>query len=173
MSSTKMLRRIALGAAVASAAFATATWSQPQQQQATWSMEAPLPAGRSEMRAALVNGKIYMIGGGWTEMKDGKEVENYTTGFATEYDPATDRWRELTKAPEGLTHQALAVVNGKIYVAGGFAGSRHTLPSAGFYAYDPKTDKWQTLAPLSAKRGSVALAQVNGIIHAIGGRVGG
>jgi N-acetylneuraminic acid mutarotase len=117
-----------------------------------------------------VNGKIYLIGGAWTEMKDGQAVENYTTGFTTEFDPQTGTWRERTRAPEGLTHQALAVLNGKIYVAGGFGGSRHTLTSAGFYSYDPATDRWQTLAPLSGKRGAVGVATVGGMIHVIAGR---
>ena len=42
---------------------------------------------RSEMKAATVGGKIYLIGGAWTEMKNGEAVDNYTTGFTTEYDP--------------------------------------------------------------------------------------
>jgi N-acetylneuraminic acid mutarotase len=144
-----------------------------QQQPGTWSMAAPLPQARSELQAATVDGKIYAVGGGWTETKDGKQIERYTDGFMTEYDPRTDRWRERARSPEGRTHEGIAVLGGKIYLAGGFAGGRHSLPSAGVYSYDPASDHWQSLAPLSWLRGSVALTAVNGRLHAIGGRVMG
>lgn len=152
-------------------AAASAAPASAQQPTASWTKMAPLPTARSEMKAATVSGKIYLIGGGVNEIKDGQEVQNYTAGFTTEYDPATNSWRERARAPEGLTHQALAVLNGKIYVAGGFAASQHTQSSAGFYSYEPATDRWQTLPPLSGKRGGGVLASVGGLIHSIGGRV--
>ena len=167
-----MLRRVILVASILASAFA-APAAFAQQQAGTWSVAAPLPQGRSEVQAATVNGKVYLFGGGWDEMKDGKAVENYTTGFTSEYDPQTNQWHERAHGPEGLTHQGIAVLNGKIYLAGGFAGGHHTISSMGVYSYDPTTDKWQTLAPLSGLRGAVALASVGGMIHAIGGRVMG
>jgi N-acetylneuraminic acid mutarotase len=167
-----MLRRAILVATVLVGAFA-ASASFAQQQAGTWSMAAPLPQARNELQAITMNGKIYLVGGAWTETKDGKDVDHFTEGFMTEFDPQTGRTRELARGPEGLTHQGVAVLNGKIYVVGGFAGGRHILPSAGVYSYDPATDKWQTLAPLSSPRGAVGLAAVGGMIHAFGGRVMG
>jgi N-acetylneuraminic acid mutarotase len=160
---TAMILIAALSASAASA----------QQSAGTWSTAASLPQGRDEVQAATVDGKIYLVGGSWTETRDGKRTEHYTEGFMSEYDPKADRWRERARAPEGLTHQGIAVLGGKIYLAGGFAGGHHSLPSAGVYSYDPATDQWRTLAPLSAPRGSVALAAVGGMIHAIGGRIMG
>ena len=162
--------------ALLAATMLAATFAAPalaQEQAATWSMAAPLPQGRSETQAATVGDKIYLIGGGWTETKDGKSTERYTDGFTTEYDPRTNSWRERTRSPEGLTHQGIAVLGGKIYLAGGFAGGRHTLPSTGVYSYDPAADRWQSLAPLSGLRGSVTLAAAGGKVHAIGGRIMG
>jgi N-acetylneuraminic acid mutarotase len=172
MSNSAALRRAILallvvaGAAAAPPAFA-------QQQAATWSMAPPLPQPRNELQAITVGNKIYLAGGAWTEMKDGKEIDHYTEGFMTEYDPQANTWRERAKGPEGLTHQGIATWNGKIYLAGGFAEGRHQASSANVYSYDPATDKYQALAPLSGKRGAVALAVVGGKIHAIGGRVMG
>ena len=169
MCKNTMLRRIMfaatalMGGLVAPDVFA-------QQSSATWSKAAPLPIARNEFPAVTVGDKIYVIGGAWTETKDGKSVDRLTDGFMTEYDPKTNQWRERARAPEGLSHQGAVVVNGKIYVAGGFAGGRHTLPSAGVYVYDPAIDRWQTLAPLSSPRGAVALASVGGLIYAVGGR---
>jgi N-acetylneuraminic acid mutarotase len=164
------LRLILLAATVLAGATPAAL---AQQQPASWSMGTPLPLARSEVQAATVGGKIYVAGGGWSEVKDGKTVEHYTDGFMTEYDPQTNKWRERARVPEGRTHEGIAVLDGKIYVAGGFAGGRHTLPSSGVHAYDPATDQWRTLPPLSWLRGSVALAAVGGKIHSIGGRVMG
>ena len=103
----------------------------------TWSKKAPMRHARNELQAAAVNGKIYVIGGGYTETKDGKPADNITSGYTEEYDPATDTWRERAPMPEGGTHNGIAVLDGKIYIAGGFAGNRHTLPTASLHSYDP------------------------------------
>jgi len=102
-----------------------------------WSKKAPMRHARNELQAAAVNGKIYAIGGGYTEMKDGKPSDNITSGYTEEYDPGTDTWRERAPMPEGGTHNGIAVLDGKIYIAGGFAGNRHTLPQAALYSYQP------------------------------------
>src|SRR5438105_569066 len=141
-----------------------------QQQPGMWTKAASLPQGRDEEQAVVVNGKIYLIGGAWDDVKDGKRDERYTDGFMTEFDPQTNAWRERSHGPEGLTHQGVAALNGKIYMVGGFAGGHHTLPSAGVYSYDPATDKWQTLAPLPSPMGGISLAAEGGMIHVVGGR---
>jgi N-acetylneuraminic acid mutarotase len=138
-----------------------------------WTKKAPMRFARSEFQAATVNGKIYVIGGGRTEMRDGKPFENITNGDTDEYDPATDTWRARTPMPEGGTHNSIAVLDGKIFIAGGFAGRQHTLPTASVHSYDPATDTWRKLAPLSDVRASISLTAVDGKIHALGGRVMG
>jgi N-acetylneuraminic acid mutarotase len=138
-----------------------------------WSKKAPMRHARNELQAAAVNGKIYAIGGGFTETKDGKPTDNITSGYTEEYDPGTDSWRERAPMPEGGTHNGIAVLDGKIYIAGGFAGNRHTLPQAALYSYQPATDTWRKLAPLGGPLGSISLTAVDGFIHAFGGRVMG
>jgi N-acetylneuraminic acid mutarotase len=138
-----------------------------------WSKKAPMRHARNELQAATVNGKIYAIGGGYTEMKDGKPTDNITSGTTEEYDPGSDTWRERAPMPEGGTHNGIAVLDGKIYIAGGFAGNRHTLPQAALYSYQPATDTWRKLAPLGGQLGSISLTAVDGRIHAFGGRVMG
>lgn len=135
-----------------------------------WAKKAPMRFARSEFQAAAVNGKIYVVGGGRVDMKDGKPFDSYTNGDVDEYDPRTDTWRTRTPMPEGGTHNSIAVLNGKIYIAGGFAGRQHTLPTASLQVYDPATDTWRKMAPLSSPRASISLAAVDGKIHAFGGR---
>jgi N-acetylneuraminic acid mutarotase len=139
----------------------------------TWTKKAPMRFARSEFQAAAVNGKIYMIGGGYTQMRDGKPFENITNGDTEEYDPASDTWRVRTPMPEGGTHNSIAVLDGKVYIVGGFAGRQHTLPTASVYSYDPASDTWRKLAPLSGPRAAISLTAVDGKVHAFGGRVMG
>src|SRR5437867_10170754 len=76
-----------------------------------------LPEPRGEVAVALLNGKIYVLGGSARGRDDQQLVE--------EYDPATDRWRERAPMPRGLSHAGAVGMNGKIYVAGGFTRNVH------------------------------------------------
>ena len=60
-----------------------------QQQSGAWMKVASLPQGRDEEQAVTIAGKIYLIGGAWDDLKDGKRDERYTDGFMTELDPQT------------------------------------------------------------------------------------
>jgi N-acetylneuraminic acid mutarotase len=162
-----------LAALAFSAAFAAGSAGAEDAAPGTWSKKAPMRHARNELQAAAVNGKIYAIGGGYLETKDGKPADNITSGYTEEYDPATDTWRERAPMPEGGTHNGIAVLDGKIYIAGGFAGNRHTLPTASLHSYDPATNTWRKLTSLGGPLGSISLTAVDGKIHAFGGRVVG
>ena len=76
-------------------------------------------------------------------------------------------WEE--KAPVSVARNILdgaAVLNGMIYVTGGFADTGRTDL---FERYDPVTNTWQTLNPLSSARNSVTTAAMTGKIYSIGG----
>ena len=147
--------------------------AQPAQaSQGVWAKRAPLPGVRSETAVAAVDGSIYVIGGNTVEMKNGAAVDRYDAGLTEEYDTTTDEWRTRAPMPDGAGHAAIAVMDGKIYVAGGFKVRQHMQPIDGFYAYDPKTDEWETLPALLSPRGSPNLAVVAGKLHIFGGRVG-
>ena len=146
--------------------------------QGTWSKQAnPAPRMRSEVAVVDANGKIYEIGGG-TFVGEGEntKLEQYASPLVQEYDPVTDKWRDLAPLPEGLSHAGAAILNGKIYVAGGFT----IIPPRGVnvhlgavdhvFAYDIAKNSWEKLTPLPSPRGSIGLAAAAGKIHAIAGR---
>lgn len=124
-----------------------------------WMKKAPLPSTWTEIVAVAVNDKAYAFSGGFPAKAD-VEV----------YDPATDTWQMRNPMPLGMDHIGTAVLDGKVYVVGGFTNNRHRQVSDGVFEYDPAGDKWRKLASLSAPRGSVAAAAVDGKIHAFGGR---
>jgi N-acetylneuraminic acid mutarotase len=127
-----------------------------------WTQKHPLPTVRSEVYAAAANGKLYVIGG-----QNNERTDLYVND---EYDPATDSWRERAGMPHGMNHAAMTSLDGKIYVAGGFAFPIHVEAHDLFFSYDPASDQWKNLAPLSSPRASVGLVALDGKIHAIGGR---
>jgi N-acetylneuraminic acid mutarotase len=141
------------------------THAQVSDGQGTWTVKAPVPLGRTEVPAAVVNGKVYLLGGSARGIA-------YDMNRNDEYDPATDSWRARAPMPRGLNHMGADAFNGKVYVAGGFSGSAHKSPDDAFFEYDPAADNWRVLPPLRSKRGAAGVAALNGKIHVIGGREG-
>jgi N-acetylneuraminic acid mutarotase len=136
--------------------------SQSATPEGTWSTKAPLPTKRFEVGSVTLGNKIYVIAG----ESNGEPA----TKVITEYDPATNRWRELAPVPHVTSHPGVAAGNGKIYVLGGFTGVPHTGAMDIAFEYDVATDRWRALPPLGSPRASVGTAFVDGKLHAISGR---
>ena len=75
----------------------------------TWKTKTPMPTSRSYPNNAVVNGKIYCIGGSDGDYLNKVEV----------YDPTTDTWETKSPMPTSRTGLTSAVVDGKIYCIGG------------------------------------------------------
>lgn len=126
-----------------------------------WRRTADLPLPLHHANVAVVDGALYVVGflsgGGFTA--DGRV-------FA--YDPAADVWTTRTSMPSGTERgaSAVAVVDGKIYVAGGFRNAAVRDVSA----YDPATDTWEILPDLPAPRDHVVGGAIDGVIYVAGGR---
>ena len=117
----------------------------------TWTTKTPMPTQRSDFAIAVFNDKIYCIGGiidfDWSGY--GKGILCTVNEV---YDPLTDTWENKTSMPTQRQRPKANVVNGKIYVMGGF--QYRDLPSPNTTidvdvneVYDPKTDSWTTKTP--------------------------
>lgn len=107
----------------------------------TWTSRSALPFARSEMQAATLGGKIYVVGG----------LQGMSNALARVdvYDPATDTWASAPPLPEGRHHYGMAVSGGKLYVIGGYPpGEFPWAPSKDVFEFDPQTQRWRTRAPL-------------------------
>jgi N-acetylneuraminic acid mutarotase len=127
--------------------------------------KAPMPTARFSMGSAVVDGKIYVIGGYQTEGTPISVVEVY--------DPFTDSWDTKTPMPTARGTLGCAVADGKIYaIGGGVVGS---VNRSIVEVYDPATDSWDTKTPMPTARNEVATCTVNGKIYVIGGtyQIGG
>lgn len=80
-------------------------------------------------------------------------------------------WVALAPMPTARQEVAVAPVNGRVFVIGGFgAGSE---PVADVEVYDPATDRWETKAPLPAPTHHAAAAVIDGRLFVVGGYSGG
>jgi len=125
-----------------------------------WEMKAPVPQPRTEVAAAVLDGKIYLIGG---FAKEG------VTARVEMYDPATNRWTARASMPVPLHHAGAAALNGKLYVVGGLEGGRSWKPSSGLWEYDPGSDRWTAKREMPTARGALGVGVWEGKLYAVGG----
>jgi N-acetylneuraminic acid mutarotase len=138
-----------------------------------WHTAAPASMKRTEVAAATVKGKIYLIGG-FEEPSLGNVLHFAITPAVEEYDPAADRWTVKTSMPVGLHHVGIGVVAGRLYIIGGYKLSGLSVwgPVATVYVYDPATDAWSERTPMPTARGALSVTVHDGKLYAIGGYEG-
>ncbi len=144
--------------------------AEPASDRGVWRTAAPAPTKRTEVAAATLFDKIYVVGG--FEKPGLGNVKNLAiTPSLEEYDPATDRWTAKAPMPLGLHHVGIAVTGGRLYVIGGYRQSGLSVwqPVATLYAYDPATDTWAERAPMPTARGALSVTVHEGKLYAIGG----
>src|SRR5581483_5429093 len=134
-----------------------------------WRPAAPSPTKRTEVAAAALNGKIYVVGG-FEKPGLGNLTNLAITALVEEYDPATDRWTTKASLPVGLHHAGIGVAGGRLYIVGGYTQSGLTVwhPVASVYAYDPAMNTWSERAPMPTPRGALSIAEHQGKLYAIG-----
>ena len=136
----------------------------------SWTTLAPAPSKRTEVAAAALGGKVYVVGG-FNEPGLGNLTRLAVSDALEEYDPAANRWATRAPLPKGLHHAAAASVGNRLYVVGGFTASLFSLwqPVASVYAYQPATDAWVERAQMPTPRGALAVVEFEGKLFAIGG----
>ncbi|MGH7230540.1 MAG: Kelch repeat-containing protein, partial [Nitrospiraceae bacterium] len=136
----------------------------------TWKPMAPAPTKRTEVSAAAVEGKIYVVGG-FTEPTISNLKDLTISAIVEEYDPSTDQWTAKSPLPVGLHHAGIGVAGDRLYIIGGFTQSFLSIwkPVATVYQYNPTTDEWTERAPMPTVRGALAVTEIDGKLLAIGG----
>lgn len=164
-------RNAALWFSVLSALFASPGLSQnPPNGLGAWLAGAPAPTARSEVAAAAIEGKIYVIGG--LEEAGPSDLSPVAVSRRVEeYDPIWNGWTAKAQLPVPLHHAAVAVIDRHVYVVGGFTKSGLSIwtPVATLYRYHPVTDTWTEQHPMPTARGALAAAVVDHKLVAIGG----
>jgi len=122
-----------------------------------------MPTARAQFSTAVVNGKIYPIGG-----FTGVPFNPIPT--VEEYNPATDKWTKKADMPTARILLSTSVVNGKIYAIGGV-----TIPLRDWETvkqvdvYHPAKETWTKESDMPTRRGWHSASAVKGKIYVIGG----
>jgi len=128
---------------------------------------ANLPIYSGEGVSGVIAGKLYVLPGacsGERYPNPGYCAEERTKRFYR-YDPATNSWTSRAASPHYHRLGAAGVINGKLYVAGGFSSSSFA-KVVGLDVYDPATNSWKTLAPLPSGGHAIG-AVIGGRFHVI------
>lgn len=107
-----------------------------------WIQAASLPSGRNHMGDAVLDGKLYAIGGQVTQENTGAQ------GTVYRWNPATDTWTTVASLPRARSHIAGAtfIMGDRIIVMGGIAATGRNVSDV--TAYNPGSNSWQALTPL-------------------------
>ena len=127
---------------------------------AAWRRLAPVPSERTEVAAAAVGRRIWVLGG--------YAPDGATLATAEVYDTAAGTWARGPDLPVAVNHAMAATLDGVLYVAGGNDG---TGPSTQLARLDG--DRWRTLAPLPQGRSAGGLVALDGRLYLVGGVVEG
>ena len=137
-----------------------------------WEVITQLPTKRWEFSTAVVDDKVYIIGGSLFDNNAGP----FGLSTVEVYDPQTDTWRQVADMPTPRTNAKAAVVNGTIYVFGGYNSKDNFLQNWKMTdhveAYDPLTDTWTQKKEMPISRFYFGLGVVAGKAYLIGGTTG-
>ena len=148
---------------------------------AKWEVISELPTHRKSFSTAVVDGKIYLIGGTLFEHARGVLRDPgpgiwrgpFGMSLVEVYDPETNTWQRLADMPTVRAGAKTAVVDGKIYVMAGYAGKDNHGKNFKFLKavemYDPQTDTWGRKQDMRIPRIQFGVGAVAGKIYAIGG----
>jgi N-acetylneuraminic acid mutarotase len=123
-----------------------------------WEEIAPMPTARGEGGVAVVDGRIYVIGG---------RGGGATLDTVESYDPRTDSWSEHASMPTRRNHLAVAVDRGLIYALGGRQEDDVSVPT--LEVYDPAADRWEALPDMPGIKAGFALHATPSGLVALGG----
>lgn len=160
----------------------------------TWTSKAPMLTARYGLGAAVLYGRVYAIGGssgstveeydpvsnswaskapmpvGWSGTgvtavaAQGIIYANTGSAFYL-YNPFSNSWSSGSSIPTSRGYAAMAELNGKLYVLGGYNGSDLDLVQV----WDVNTATWSTKASMPTARFGLTAVAMNGKIYAIGG----
>ena len=125
-----------------------------------WSQKADMPAPRMSSGGAVLDGKLYVVGG---ETYEGGPYLD--TVFV--YDPSLNSWSEATSMPTARIHPGVVGSGGKLYVFGGPGLSVVEV-------YDPSSNTWsyETDMPTTRWFDQNDIVEKDGKIYLVGGCTG-
>lgn len=140
-----------------------------------WSRLPDAPTARNSAASAVIEGKIYVVGGRQALKQADGSLRQVNVATLEVFDPATRRWETRAPMPQAQGGLAAAAHGGRLYVFGGEQWVPEQKVFAENWVYDPKSDRWDAVPALPTPRHGLGAATVGNRIHVFGGglRVGG
>ena len=132
------------------------------QTQGVWESRAPFPLALTEVSAAAVGDKVYVV--------CGMQLGGLRSNRLFVYDTAADSWEQRARLPIdlGADHCNLSSAGGKVYFTGGIRlGAGFLTPQT--FVYDPSADSWTQKERMAVARGASGVAVLGGKIYVAGG----
>jgi N-acetylneuraminic acid mutarotase len=133
----------------------------------SWTTKQPIPYPVIKGASAVVDSKIYIMGGLF-------ELNNpLNARYNQIYNTETDTWSLGTPLPTPMWYTAAGATTGtlapkRIYVMGGGLDELFNVVNV----YDPESDSWSSGTPLPTVRTSHAIAVVDDLLYVMGGADG-
>lgn len=134
-----------------------------------WDLVAPMPVSINHTAAAVHDGKLYLVGGYMGDPATFMRGDGLAVAIFLEYDPATDRWRELPPPPTKRGAVAADVIGDELFVAGGWNTTQGDLSV--LEIYDFRTGRWRRGPDMQFARNHVVGTAAGGKFYAVGGHV--
>lgn len=122
--------------------------------------------------ALTSNYQIFVIGGREMQrLPDGTLISTAVTAAVESFNPCTGQWRTHAGLPVALYAPAVATLNGKIYVVGGYTDLYNPNYSPeSVFVYDPAQDRWSRVADLPHySTYGITMTAANGKLYTFGG----
>ena len=122
-----------------------------------WSEREQLLLPRTEVAAAVVNGRIAVAGGFLLDGSSSRAVDLYS--------PRDDRWSRLPDLPLGVNHAAAATFRGRLLVVGGYVGPGQAYRGG----WELRDGRWRALPRPPEARAAAGAAVVGTRLYVAGG----
>ena len=134
----------------------------------TWAKARDISDARSCAAISVVNGEIYAIGGrGWSGSQN--KLDPYLSSVEV-FNLKTNRWQKKTEMPTPKTSHTASVIDGKIYVIGGYIQEGKKLKNlATIESYDPATARWTQEPDMLIGKSGHTTEVIDGKIYIFGG----
>jgi Kelch motif len=126
-------------------------------EQLSWTSLASVPTERTEVAAALFDGRIYVAGG--------FAAPNGTVATVEIYEIAADEWTAGPSLPLPVNHAMAAATESEVLVFGGFTAEGP--PSD--RAFVLRGDAWEELPRMPEPRGAGGAVVDDGLVYVVGG----
>nr|CAI5861458.1 unnamed protein product [Callosobruchus analis] len=125
----------------------------------TWSSCDSMEARRSTLGVAVLEGKIYAVGG-----YDGASRQCLSSVEC--YTPEIDTWTSVPDMCSRRSGAGVGVLEGILYAVGGHDGP---LVRKSVEAYDPSKSKWTPVSDMALCRRNAGVVAMNGLLYVVGG----